>query len=886
MASVLKSGLLWCALSAPFAQSDVMEAAQALRTGEYHKIESLLSSDDRKDPQVALVLGQAYRFKGEYEKAEEIVRDALKGHSDNRSLSVLMAKVYVETGRSNQAIDLLTPLVEKSASISSASDTVGSNTRLEAIVTLGDILYARGRFDDAKAYLQLATLNAANSINFSSVDAAMIARAYWLLENFQEANRFYREAIRLDRFNSEAHIAWGDLFSEKYNRAEAMQSYQEVLSYNPNHPMALVGLAKVTRETKPLEKALYANPRAAEVFVAHADLAVKQHKYGEAKSFLNAALPNNPESLMAVSLLAAIALIESNHDEYELMLKRAQQIQPGGGFFHSTIADVMANDYLFEEAVSHARKAIAQQPTYWPAHTLLGMNLIRLGNEAEGRKVLELAYEKDPYNLWASNMLKVLDSMDTFVTLENDTFQVKMSEHDATVLWPYMEPLLVEAWEKLTKKYQFTPEGPVLIEVFDQREDFAVRSVGLPDIGPLVGICFGKVITLISPDTLTANWQEIVWHEFVHIITLQMTNNRIPRWLSEGVSVYEEFQGRDEWGRRQNLDVARAMQTEHFFPIERIDDAFLLARSDDDLNLAYLQSYLVVEFIVQTYGFEKLLDMLNAYRDEHTVQGVLSTALNKKPKSFDNEFNSWLAQRMAKVDVYVDEDDMADNGAGHGHGVRSNSSALLAEQYSADSLKRYMLERIENQPRDFQAHLQLGIVLFKEDNYVEAKKHLLKAKEILPYYTGYPSPPVVLAQLYEAMGDSEKHLAELAYVAKYHQHDVKAPMVLAEHAENIGDYEKAEYYLNRILAVDPYRIDVHQRYARLADKNQQHKASIREYEIITKLDASDPASAYTKLADAYMKGGLRDKAKHSSLRALEVAPTFAPAQRILLEAIE
>ena len=89
-------------------------------------------------------------------------------------------------------------------------------------------------------------------------------------------------------------------------------------------------------------------------------------------------------------------------------------------------------------------------------------------------------------------------------------------------------------------KIGFEPEGKVLIEVFENSADFAVRSVGLPDIGPLVGICFGKVITLISPDTLTANWQEIVWHEFMHVITLQMTQNRMPRWLSEGISVWEE----------------------------------------------------------------------------------------------------------------------------------------------------------------------------------------------------------------------------------------------------------------------------------------------------------------------------------------------------------
>ncbi len=116
-------------------------------------------------------------------------------------------------------------------------------------------------------------------------------------------------------------------------------------------------------------------------------------------------------------------------------------------------------------------------------------------------------------------MLKVFDTLAATKPWKVEHFKVHMSSRDAQTLWPYMEPLLEESYDTLTAKYGFEPEGPILIEVFEETEDFAVRSVGLPDIGPLVGICFGKVITLISPDTLTANWQEIVWHEFMHVIT-------------------------------------------------------------------------------------------------------------------------------------------------------------------------------------------------------------------------------------------------------------------------------------------------------------------------------------------------------------------------------
>ena len=79
-------------------------------------------------------------------------------------------------------------------------------------------------------------------------------------------------------------------------------------------------------------------------------------------------------------------------------------------------------------------------------------------------------------------------------------------------------------------------------------------------IGAL-GACFGRVVTLDSPRARPPgkfNWEATLWHELAHVITLQMSKQRVPRWLTEGISVYEEQRARPEWGREMEVEFAEA----------------------------------------------------------------------------------------------------------------------------------------------------------------------------------------------------------------------------------------------------------------------------------------------------------------------------------------
>ena len=859
-------------------ESALFRGEQLLMTGSYAAATDIFQMADGLDRNEGLVgASKAFAMMGNYQEAMSVVESAIEDdeYASFPLLSTQLAEVKRAVGESKEALEILESVVAGLA-----------EPPVRTLVQYGSLLDFVGQKQIAFSILDQAVQRYNNGLVFASEDVAMVALASWLMGNFHDANSLFNEATRANPNNLEAHSLWGDLFLEKYNASDAERSYQEALDINGRYVPALVGMANVVGDERALQRALAINPNSIPAMETYGQLLMVNGREEEAQDYFERVLALNPESLKILSVLASQAALEERSADYEGYLAQVESFSPNNPTFLGNVADSFGNNYLFDEAVEFARAAIAADPQYWQGYTVLGSNLIRLGEEEEGKTNLEIGYENDPFNVLTSNMLKVFDTLETYATLESEHFKVHMSENDADVLWPYLEPLLEESWVTLTAKYGFEPEGPILIEVFEKSEDFAVRSVGLPDIGPLVGICFGKVITLISPDTLSANWQEIVWHEFMHVITLQMTGNRMPRWLSEGISVYEEREGRPYWGRSQGLDLVRASEQDKLLHVADLNSGFSGAQNSADLGFAYFQAYLVVDFIADEYGFEKLVELVDQYAFIKEEEERFDEVFGQNLGQFDAAFRGWIDRRVAEINVYVHSEDLPDEGDGHGHGVRENSSAILAELYNNVSLKQHMRARIEENDRDFQAYLQLGIVLFKEESFFEAKQYLNQAYELLPSYTGYPSPPLVLSQIYEQEGNREAQLQQLELLLQNLQHDYASAIILAEAALEESNFERAEYYIDRAIQVDPYRADVHQLKASYAETIGDSQLAVTEYEVLLKLEINDPAEAQTNLAQAYLNNGQTLQAKENILRALETAPSYQRAQRILLESID
>src|SRR6202007_1628211 len=96
------------------------------------------------------------------------------------------------------------------------------------------------------------------------------------------------------------------------------------------------------------------------------------------------------DSLDAMAIHAAIELIGDRSPD--AWCAKINAINPHYGEGYSAVAHQLELHYRYQDAVTYYRKAIAADPHLWAAHSALGIALMRLGEEDEPRKELELSY--------------------------------------------------------------------------------------------------------------------------------------------------------------------------------------------------------------------------------------------------------------------------------------------------------------------------------------------------------------------------------------------------------------------------------------------------------------------------------------------------------------
>ncbi|MHC5062996.1 MAG: tetratricopeptide repeat protein [Planctomycetota bacterium] len=625
----------------------------------------------------------------------------------------------------------------------------------EARCRLGELLLERGEKAAAEAQFKELIDQARRSSLRRAEDLTWVARAHMSLgsmEDLEQASALLVEAMRVSPDLAAPRILYGKLRFDAYGEWEGRESgesaLQEVLKRNGEVEEALITLYLIRKTNHKLDpgktesylrRALDLNSNSVPAMLERGIQLIDDRRFAAGSQVLDQALSINPRHKAALAQRAAAAYLQGKDEESKSYRERISAIDASDVQADIALGDRLVRLYRFGDSISYFRSALETQPENLDALHGLARALIYTGQGKQAAEVLTKAEELQPgiVNPWRFNALAVEALLDDeYEMLESDGFIYRIHRDHRGVLESYLLPILSEAMETLGKKYEYRPEYPVVIEVLHTWDDFSVRTIGFRGFTAL-GACFGPMITLVSPADVDLRrqdfmWTATAWHEFAHVLTLALSSHRVPRWLTEGISVHEEGARNPSWERGMDRELLSMHRNGDIPPVRLLNSLF---RGPRILEGYYLGGQ-IVDYLSREYGFDKVVQMLRYYGEDMSTEDAFQRAFGISTEVFDKAFLS-----------YVEEEKLA---------------KLIMKPVFGERAMSELLTRVARDPGDLQAHVDLAWGFLQRGVEVDAASHL---REVLRVQPDHPEGKLVHAELFRRRGAEGDAIA--AYEAAF-----------------------------------------------------------------------------------------------------------------------
>jgi tetratricopeptide (TPR) repeat protein len=798
---------VWLAVAGASAQTPELRPVRALIvSGRYAEAERAAARAAEEQgalrAQAATLRGEALAAVGKLDEAQAAFTEAVKDPLAFRARA-LYARLLIDRGRAAEAAPLLNQLIE-------------------------------AYNDDQLGPHRAAAL-------------AYVAMAARMLGSAHDANDAFREAAAADPKRVETQLEWAELFLDKRDMRNAKKSADEALEMSPNSPRAHVLMARLQLITsydfeqaeEHVAAALKVNPSLVGAHVTRAAMALREMDIATADRHIDVALAINPSHLEALSTRAAARFLADDAAGFTRAKAAVLERNPRFARMYSIIAEYGEWEHRYAELIEMAQQALAIDPEDPTAYATLAMNLLRSGREKEGRVALEKAWERDRFNAQIFNLLNLYEKVISreYEDFNAEPFIFRMHKEERHVLEPYVPPMLRKAYGVMKQRYGFTPEGPLRIEMYADAEHFSVRTTGMPNVG-VQGVCFGKVITAVSPNAGPYNWGQITWHELAHVFHLQLSKNHVPRWFTEGLAEHETVVARTEWRREEDSALYTAFEQGRVPHLADLNRAFTQAKSPQALMTAYYLASLSVAYIVERFGWEKMRPMLIAWGQGKRTTEVFTSVLGVTIEEVDRDLRAHLLKRLDRFrrDFHVD--------------------------FSSYEDLKALRKAAKDKPKDADAHAALALGLVAVDQIAAAERAADRALALNPKHTGALFAMTRVGLEHKDIARVESSLRAIIATGQ----DGYVLRVLLGRAALIGQKpDGAQLEAEAAIRIDPdqleaYRVLLDVAVARKTRGQAHRPLARRALEQLARLDQHDPAMHLALIA------ALREDQDYPALR--------------------
>ncbi len=880
---------------------------EALERAEYSAAEADLKAVSGKDAARAqAALARAAYEQGRFAEAESLAKKAEASAGADRVAKFdalgWRAQAMLAVGKVADVVKLVDPVRDEVEAPRARAALV------EALVRSGD------RDEANKAADALEADSEGDSAVYTDPAAlACVGRAAFLVRHRKYANQTLQLANRQQKKHVETNAVWARLYLDSYDPGHAEESVRDLLATAPNHPWGHLLNAEVKLAQnldwdgaeKEIAAALKVNPNLSRAYFLRASIALHDLEIKQADDAIKQGLAIDPNELDLLSLRAAARFLDDDLAGYakakgEVFSRNAKYSQ-----FYVTVGEFADWEHRYDDLVTMMTEATKLDPLDGKAWAELGFNLLRRGDEKEGRKALDEAWKHDKYNVRLFNMLNLFErTIDKQYELFDGTgqakpFRFRFEKEEGALLGRYVPKTLGKAWDSMVKRYGFTPVNPVQIEVFPEREHFQVRTDGLPNVGA-TGVCFGRVITAVSPKKESSNWGLVLWHELGHVFAIQLSKNHVPRWFTEGLSEYETLLARPEWRRNLDPQLYLGLVAGRLPKVANMNRAFTHAKSQGEIIVAYYASSQMVVYIGETYGFPKIVEMLKLWGQGRKSVDVIKSALGVSADDLDAGFRTWARKRLARYDGQfmfdpealpaVAEAEAASKAAPNDAGKHATLAAAYFLERKFKEADAEAAAALKLDPKSLLAHYIAAKLAFGlRKDFDEAKTH---AQAIAAGADGYVAENM-LADIAEVKKDKAAVRAALEKAAAFDPWQIDPLLDLYQLAEQEKRDDDALALLRKITKIEPHeRAPWHRLMAGLAKKRAWDElVSVGESAVFVDVYAAEIHALYARAltfkgryADAHdeIDAGLalHQKPENEALLRVELARVLAREKQL------
>ena len=284
------------------------------------------------------------------------------------------------------------------------------------------------------------------------------------------------------------------------------------------------------------------------------------------------------------------------------------------------------------------------------------------------------------------------------------------------------------------------------------------------------------------------------------------------------------------------LHVLESLRTQEFLPIAELDSGFVQPEYQNQVIVSYMQAGLICEFVKRNFGFPKLVDMLNAYGDGVDTPGVVKEVLGLSTGDFDVQFSEFFTTEFGEQIKQLDE----------WRAVQVQANKALSDE--------------------------------SWDSALEAAQ---QAIDMMPAYIEVDSPYLTKARALVGQENIDAQMVTLETFWRNGGYEATSLFALAKYLQEQDRFDDAIKVLQSQLLVAPFDLELHFLLGDILLQRERASEALTEYQVALALNPLDKAAAHYRLGNALYQLGDLEQSRHNVLTALDAAPHYRPAQKLL-----